>query len=555
MIILKRLRVENFKLLARVELAFPRQGSVLVEGLNESGKSTLFESVYYALYGVPLIMEGRGRGTLESVIRYGADAMLVELALEVDETELEVQRALKRGRSSQATLVIRGPGGEEERVSGVTAVNERIVAELGGLDGDALLNSCFVEQKKVSKLEELGASQRRESLRKLLNLDRLTGLAERFKVTSQEERALEEARRRLELAEVSAKLPEVVSERAELEARLGNVTLAPSTISARMVDAGGGRFPPAWAEGDASEDGEEASWHEMAAGLDSARAREGSARRGGVALAALAASVLIVAVGLLLAGMQQAAWMLPAVLVLGVAAAVVHWSVRERIAERIRLEIELARRRDALLARLGDLEGRRARAEATLGTEADSLDVEECRREVARMARELEVKRRAYSIVEGTMERIVRLVLPNTERNLGQILPLLTAGRYHEARIGADYQIQVWDDSAGRYVSKNLFSGGARDQFSLALRLAFALATLPEELGTTPGFIFLDEPLSSFDGPRTEALVRLLTTGQVAESFSQIFVISHSRSFDPSAFQCRLEMRDGRVVESNLPEV
>jgi DNA repair protein SbcC/Rad50 len=111
----------------------------------------------------------------------------------------------------------------------------------------------------------------------------------------------------------------------------------------------------------------------------------------------------------------------------------------------------------------------------------------------------------------------------------------------------------VWDDSAGRYVSKNLFSGGARDQFSLALRLAFALATLPEELGTTPGFIFLDEPLSSFDGPRTEALVRLLTTGLVAESFSQIFVISHSRSFDPSVFQYRLEMRDGRVVESDLP--
>jgi DNA repair exonuclease SbcCD ATPase subunit len=199
------------------------------------------------------------------------------------------------------------------------------------------------------------------------------------------------------------------------------------------------------------------------------------------------------------------------------------------------------------------VEGRWARARAVLGAEGACLDVEECRREVARMERALEMKRRAHAIVEGTMERIVRLVLPNTERNLGQILPLLTAGRYHEARIGADYQIQVWDDSAGRYVSKNLFSGGARDQFSLALRLAFALATLPEELGTTPGFIFLDEPLSSFDGPRTEALVRLLTTGLVAESFSQIFVISHSRSFDPSVFQYRLEMRDGRVVESDLP--
>ena len=150
------------------------------------------------------------------------------------------------------------------------------------------------------------------------------------------------------------------------------------------------------------------------------------------------------------------------------------------------------------------------------------------------------------------MERIVRMVLPNTERNLGQILPLLTAGRYHEARIADDYQLQVWDDSAGRYASKAIFSGGARDQFSLALRLSFALATLPQELGATPGFLFLDEPLSSFDGPRTEALVRLLTSGQIADSFSQIFVISHNRSFDPGAFQHRLLLRDGRVVESTL---
>jgi hypothetical protein len=62
-----------------------------------------------------------------------------------------------------------------------------------------------------------------------------------------------------------------------------------------------------------------------------------------------------------------------------------------------------------------------------------------------------------------------------------------------------DYRIRVWDPAAGRYVAKNIFSGGTRDQCSLALRLAFALATLPQELGVAPGFIFLDELLSTFD--------------------------------------------------------
>src|SRR5512135_2768666 len=115
MIILKHLTVENFRLLKRVDLSFPRQGSMLVEGLNESGKSTLFESVFYAIYGTPLVTEGRGRGNLDSVIRYGDDTMSVELVVEVDETELEIRRTVKRGRATQAKLTVRRPGAPEEQ--------------------------------------------------------------------------------------------------------------------------------------------------------------------------------------------------------------------------------------------------------------------------------------------------------------------------------------------------------------------------------------------------------------------------------------------------------
>jgi DNA repair exonuclease SbcCD ATPase subunit len=40
-----------------VELAFSDRGAVLIEGLNESGKSTLLEVVHFALYNAPLIAE------------------------------------------------------------------------------------------------------------------------------------------------------------------------------------------------------------------------------------------------------------------------------------------------------------------------------------------------------------------------------------------------------------------------------------------------------------------------------------------------------------------
>jgi len=180
------------------------------------------------------------------------------------------------------------------------------------------------------------------------------------------------------------------------------------------------------------------------------------------------------------------------------------------------------------------------------------LDVPVCKTELQECQHQIELKKRIEKLVKRTRESMVEKVLPTTTLNLCLLLPLLTLDRYRDCIITTDYKLQIWDEQAGRYVAKNIFSGGTRDQFSLALRLSFALATLPQELGTTPGFIFLDEPLSSFDGPRTQALVNLLTTGQIAANFSQIFVISHSQMFDRKAFTHHLTMENGRVAEHDF---
>jgi|GEM_PF-6236959 len=302
MILLKRLTVEDFKLLERVELTFPRQGSVLVEGLNESGKSTLFESVFFALYGLPLATEGRGKGNLENLIRYGEDSASVWLLLEVDDVELEVHRVVRRGKPNQADLSIRRPGAPEEKVAGVQAVNARIVDQLGGLDSEALLNSCFVEQKKLSKLEDLAPAQRKDSLRRVLNLDRLAGLADRFRVTTQDEQALAQARDRVELAEIARQLPGVVAERAKLEMWLGRVVLSgkeDASAFGQIGDGGRGR----------SADGRnEAYWSAQAVDLVSQRVAATAARRKAAGLSVAGLVGLAAIVALMVAGYAEAAW-------------------------------------------------------------------------------------------------------------------------------------------------------------------------------------------------------------------------------------------------------
>ncbi len=192
------------------------------------------------------------------------------------------------------------------------------------------------------------------------------------------------------------------------------------------------------------------------------------------------------------------------------------------------------------------------------------LDSDECQQKVDELREERQICEWGAKFIQETKDRIARHVLPITERNMQPLLQQLTGGRYRDVRLTPeesndqsstmDYRIRVWDRAAGRFVAKNLFSGGTRDQCSLALRLAFALATLPQELGVAPGFIFLDEPLSAFDALRAQALVELLTTGIIAQQFNQVVLISHSHAFDRDAFHYHVRMEGGQVVESDLPQ-
>src|SRR5579884_3587621 len=214
-ILLERLRVDRFKSLRDIDLLLPPRGSVLVEGLNEAGKSTLFESIYFALYGSLLASEDN-RGSLESAIGYGATEATVELAFRVGDTRLVVTRWLRRGRPSRARLRLSYPDGTREEVSQVAAVNRRIVQELGSLEGAALLDSCFVEQKKLEKLEAMDAREREAALLRLLNLDRLAALERRFRTGRADERALEAAEARAELAAIREAIPAREAEEAEI---------------------------------------------------------------------------------------------------------------------------------------------------------------------------------------------------------------------------------------------------------------------------------------------------------------------------------------------------
>lgn len=225
MIKLERLQIEGFKRLSGIDLSFPSPCCVLIEGQNEAGKSTLFESIYFALFGDTLVKRGGGRGRITSAIRHGLSEALVALTMSVGDIQLGIQRSIFHHRTNTAQLEIIYPGRDPETVSGPRAVNARIILELNGLDGEALRNSCFVEQKRLDKLEDSSRAEREEVLLKLLDMDRLTDLGNAFKWGRGNDRELDIARDKLRLVEAARELTEVQEQQTKVERQLKLVAI------------------------------------------------------------------------------------------------------------------------------------------------------------------------------------------------------------------------------------------------------------------------------------------------------------------------------------------
>src|SRR5436853_509189 len=173
--------------------------------------------------------------------------------------------------------------------------------------------------------------------------------------------------------------------------------------------------------------------------------------------------------------------------------------------------------------------------------------VDEQKRKVLLLQKQLAVVKYSIKGLEQASESLRNRVKPQVERYMSQILPVITSGRYKAVQLEDDYTVRVFDPEAGEFRPKEVFSGGTEDQLLLAMRLAFALALIPQAKGRNPEFLFLDEPLGSSDKVRREGILALMH-GELSENFKQIFLISHVGDLEVEA-DTIIEMDNGAVRE------
>jgi DNA repair protein SbcC/Rad50 len=173
--------------------------------------------------------------------------------------------------------------------------------------------------------------------------------------------------------------------------------------------------------------------------------------------------------------------------------------------------------------------------------------VDEQKRKVLLLQKQLAVVKYSIRGLEQTSESLRNRVKPQVERYMSQILPVITSGRYKAVQLEDDYTVRVFDPEAGEFRPKEVFSGGTEDQLLLAMRLAFALALIPQAKGRNPEFLFLDEPLGSSDKVRREGILELMHK-ELSQNFKQIFLISHVGDLEVEA-DTVIEMENGTVRE------
>ncbi len=168
-------------------------------------------------------------------------------------------------------------------------------------------------------------------------------------------------------------------------------------------------------------------------------------------------------------------------------------------------------------------------------------------RKVGLLEKDLAVLKYSVKGLEQTSESLRNRVKPQVERYMGLILPVITSGHYKAVELEDDYTVKVFDPEAGEFKPKEVFSGGTEDQLLLAMRLAFALALIPQAKGKSPEFLFLDEPLGSSDRVRREGILALLRQ-ELAQNFRQIFLISHVGELEAEA-DTIIQMDNGSIRE------
>lgn len=165
------LELRNYRRFKELKLQFP-DGIVGILGLNGVGKTTVIESIAWALFGN---VDEVVRTSRESVRRVGAgphDSCSAVLEFELGGAEYRIFREMGgKNLSMRAELKSKG----HVLAEGDKPVR-KMVEKLLGMDYKSFFTSVFARQKELNALQSVAAGERKKVVLRMLRIDGIDGI-------------------------------------------------------------------------------------------------------------------------------------------------------------------------------------------------------------------------------------------------------------------------------------------------------------------------------------------------------------------------------------------
>jgi exonuclease SbcC len=153
-----------------LDINLPSEGRIGVLGQNESGKTTFFQAIEIALFGLR-----RGSGPdvdRKNLVTWGKDQARLEIEFSSGQNRYYLQRTFNPKNIHKAKLmsIINGEIDKSSAITGLTAI-ERNIEDITGMDRDSFTKLVYIKQKDLDALKELAKSKRKQLVNKVMGIE------------------------------------------------------------------------------------------------------------------------------------------------------------------------------------------------------------------------------------------------------------------------------------------------------------------------------------------------------------------------------------------------
>jgi exonuclease SbcC len=150
-------------------------------------------------------------------------------------------------------------------------------------------------------------------------------------------------------------------------------------------------------------------------------------------------------------------------------------------------------------------------------------------------------RRRGLELLRGAVAQLSSNFNRDIKDLVGKMLPLFTDGRYEHLQIDEDLKVRVFSNDKRDFMDLEEVSSGTQRQVMLALRLALSKKLLSRTVRGRQ-FAFLDEPFAFFDQERTRRALHALA--DLGDDISQVWIVT--QAFPP---ECEVQFDTQLVCE------